>query len=123
MGLESLNSIGAYSTTGNIYEKTTQNPYVIDEKSTIIVRDSETGKTYKMTYREYIQFIQARFIEANSQGKKNSYELGSEKNGVRIVDVDNVAVIVDENNKVVCFGICFPSLAKAIQGTKTYCLC
>ena len=35
-----------------------------------------------------------------------------------IVDVDNVAVIVDENNKVVCFGICFPSLAKAIQGTK-----
>ena len=92
MGLESLNSIGAYSTTGNIYEKTTQNPYVIDEKSTIIVRDSETGKTYKMTYREYIQFIQARFIEANSQGKKNSYELGSEKNGVRIVDVDNVTV-------------------------------
>ena len=35
-----------------------------------------------------------------------------------IVDVDNVAVILDENNKVVCFGICFPSLAKAIQGTK-----
>ena len=32
-----------------------------------------------------------------------------------IVDVKHVAVIVDENDNVVCFGICFPSLAKAIQ--------
>lgn len=32
-----------------------------------------------------------------------------------IVDVKRVAVIVDENNKVVCFGICFPSIAKAVQ--------
>ncbi len=35
-----------------------------------------------------------------------------------IVDVKNVAVIVDENNKVVCFGICFPSLGKAVQKSK-----
>ena len=32
-----------------------------------------------------------------------------------IIDVKHVAVIVDENDNVVCFGICFPSLAKAIQ--------
>ncbi len=32
-----------------------------------------------------------------------------------IIDIKYVAVIVDENNKVVCFGICFPSLAKAVQ--------
>ncbi len=31
-----------------------------------------------------------------------------------IVDVKRVAVIVDENNKVVCFGICFPSIAKSL---------
>ena len=32
-----------------------------------------------------------------------------------IVDVRYVAVIVDENEKVVCFGLCFPSIAKAVQ--------
>lgn len=35
-----------------------------------------------------------------------------------IVNLKNVAVIVDENDKVVCFGICFPSLAQAIQKSK-----
>ena len=35
-----------------------------------------------------------------------------------IVNLKNVAVIVDENDKVVCFGICFPSLARAIQKSK-----
>lgn len=35
-----------------------------------------------------------------------------------IVNLKNVAVIVDENDKVVCFGICFPSLAKALQKSK-----
>lgn len=32
-----------------------------------------------------------------------------------IVDVKHVAVIVDENDRVVCFGICFPSIARAVQ--------
>ncbi len=32
-----------------------------------------------------------------------------------IVDVKHAAVIVDENDEVVGFGICFPSLAKAVQ--------
>lgn len=35
-----------------------------------------------------------------------------------IVDVKHVAVIVDENDNVVCFGICFPSIAKAVQKSK-----
>lgn len=35
-----------------------------------------------------------------------------------VVNVKNVAVIVDENDKVVCFGICFPSLGKAVQKSK-----
>ena len=35
-----------------------------------------------------------------------------------IVDVKNVAVILDKDDNVVCFGICFPSLAKAIQKSK-----
>ncbi len=32
-----------------------------------------------------------------------------------IVDLDHVAVILDENEKVICIGICFPSIAKAVQ--------
>lgn len=32
-----------------------------------------------------------------------------------IIDLRYVAAIVDENDKVVCFGICFPSLSKAMQ--------
>ena len=32
-----------------------------------------------------------------------------------IIDVRNVAVILDENNNIVCLGLCFPSIAKAVQ--------
>ena len=32
-----------------------------------------------------------------------------------IINIKYVATIVDENNRVVCFGICFPSIAKALQ--------
>ena len=32
-----------------------------------------------------------------------------------IVDLKHVAIILDENNKAVCIGVCFPSIAKAVQ--------
>ena len=32
-----------------------------------------------------------------------------------IVDIKYTAVIVDENDKIVCFALCFPSIAKAVQ--------
>lgn len=32
-----------------------------------------------------------------------------------IIDMRFVAVILDENEKIVCLGICFPSIAKAVQ--------
>jgi len=32
-----------------------------------------------------------------------------------IIDTEHVAVVLDENGKVVCLGICFPSIAKAVQ--------
>ena len=35
-----------------------------------------------------------------------------------IVDTKHVAIILDENNKAVCIGICFPSIAKAVQKSK-----
>lgn len=36
-------------------------------------------------------------------------------NFLLIVDTKHVAVVLDENDEVVCFGICFPSIAKAVQ--------
>ncbi len=39
-------------------------------------------------------------------------------NFMLIIDLRNVAVILDENDKVVCMGICFPSIAKALQKSK-----
>ena len=35
-----------------------------------------------------------------------------------IVDIKYVTVLLDENEKVVCFGLCFPSIAKPIQKCK-----
>lgn len=32
-----------------------------------------------------------------------------------IIDLKHVAVILDENEKVVCLGLCFPSIARAVQ--------
>ncbi|MBR2341129.1 MAG: hypothetical protein IKA72_01800 [Clostridia bacterium] len=32
-----------------------------------------------------------------------------------IVNVNNVSVILDKDDNVVCFGLCFPSIAKAVQ--------
>jgi hypothetical protein len=35
-----------------------------------------------------------------------------------IIDLDHVAAILDENDNVVCIGICFPSIAKAVQPSR-----
>ena len=35
-----------------------------------------------------------------------------------VVNPKQIAVIVDENDRVVCFGICIPSIAKALQKSK-----
>lgn len=32
-----------------------------------------------------------------------------------IVDLEHVAIILDENDRAVCIGVCFPSIAKAVQ--------
>ena len=35
-----------------------------------------------------------------------------------IIDLDHVAVILDEQDRIVCLGICFPSIAKAVQPSR-----
>jgi hypothetical protein len=36
-----------------------------------------------------------------------------------IIDLDHVAVLLDENDNVVLLGVCFPSIARAVQPSKT----
>ena len=38
-----------------------------------------------------------------------------EKNFLLIIDLNHVAVILDENDELVALGLCFPSIAKAVQ--------
>lgn len=47
------------------------------------------------------------FTEAMKKSLISSFKL--------IVNVKNVCVIVDENDRPVCFGLCFPSIGKALQ--------
>jgi len=35
-----------------------------------------------------------------------------------IIDLDHVAAILDEHDNIVCLGICFPSIAKAVQPSR-----
>ncbi|MBQ1820300.1 MAG: N-acetyltransferase [Clostridia bacterium] len=35
-----------------------------------------------------------------------------------IIDLEHVVCILDQNDKVVCLGLCFPSIAKAVQKSK-----
>ena len=35
-----------------------------------------------------------------------------------IIDLDHVAVLLDENDNLVCLGVCFPSIAKAVQPSR-----
>ena len=35
-----------------------------------------------------------------------------------VIDLKHVAVILDKNERVVCYGLCFPSIAKAVQKCK-----
>lgn len=50
------------------------------------------------------------FTEAMKQEIIQSFKL--------IADIKHVAIILDENNKAVCIGICFPSIAKAVQKSR-----
>lgn len=50
------------------------------------------------------------FTEGMKRGLISNFKL--------IIDLKHVAVVVDENDKVVCFGLCFPSIAKPVQKCK-----
>lgn len=39
-------------------------------------------------------------------------------NFMLIIDLNNITVLLDKNGRVVCFGLCFPSIARALQKSK-----
>lgn len=61
-----------------------------------------------LTYENLYQTVP--FTEKTKKMMINSFKL--------IVDIKYVTVILDENERVVCFGLCFPSIAKPIQKCK-----
>lgn len=73
---------------------------------------------------DFIKKYGNQFFEILDETYKNIYGTVPFTKGMKdmlisnfklIIDVKYVAVILDENNKVVCFGLCFPSIAKAVQ--------
>ena len=73
--------------------------------------------------REFIRKYADKFFDIIDKTYVDIYGSVPFTDGMRKMMIDNfklivkvkyVAVIVDENDNVVCFGICFPSIAKAI---------
>lgn len=103
-------------------------PDVVDER---IERISKLMlKRYKLrlsdckTTKEFIDRYANQFFEVMDKTYLDLYQnvpftdsMKKEmiENFKLIVDVKHVAVIVDESDKVVCFGLCFPSLASSLQ--------
>ena len=74
--------------------------------------------------KDFLNKYADQFFEILDETYKNIYGTVPFSEGMKkmlianfklIIDMRFVAVILDENNKVVCFGLCFPSIAKAVQ--------
>lgn len=103
-------------------------PEVVDERLDRI--SSLMMKRYKLSFaktkniNEFIKKYANKFFDILDKTYVDIYGSVPFTDGMRkmmiknfklIVDIKHVAVIVDENDNVVCFGICFPSIAKAVQ--------
>ena len=84
------------------------------------------GREGRATY-EFIKKYASKFFNIIDETYENIYGTVPFTDSMRKMMIDNfklivkvkyVAVIVDENDEVVCFGICFPSIAKAVQKSK-----
>lgn len=63
---------------------------------------------FKILDETYVAIYQSvPFTESMKKSLLESFNL--------IIDVNHVAVILDKEENIVCFGICFPSIAKAVQ--------
>lgn len=88
MGLDEINSVGKFGYNENLLG-TKNKSEKISYDSKIVIRDPKTGKVYIMTFAEYIKFLNRRQNQNNQQNQE-PYELGPNKNGVRIIAEENV---------------------------------
>lgn len=73
---------------------------------------------------DYIRKYADGLFELLDEGYKDLYGTVPFTDGMKkmmisnfrmIIDLDHVAVILDENDRVICMGLCFPSIAQAVQ--------
>ncbi len=106
-------------------------PKVVDERISKI--SSMMMKRYNLKFgeakntKDFIKKYANKFFDIIDETYVNIYGSVPFTDGMRkmmidnfklIVDIKHVAVIVDEHDNVVCFGICFPSIAKAVQKSR-----
>lgn len=103
-------------------------PKVIDEKferlSSVIMKRYHLHFGAAKTTKEFINRYADQFFEILDKSYENIYGSVPFTDGMKkmmidnfklIIDIKYVSVIVDENDKIVCFGLCLPSIAKAVQ--------
>lgn len=103
-------------------------PAVVDDRlerlSSLMMRRYKLHFGESKNTKDFLKRYSNQFFEILDETYKNLYGTVPYTDGMKkmiiasfrlIVDTKHAAVIVDENDKVVCFGICLPSIAKALQ--------
>ena len=76
------------------------------------------------TVQEYLDKYSEQFFDLLDQAYSSVYGAVPFTDGMKkmlmdnfkfIIDLKHIAVILDENDKLVCMGLCFPSIAAAVQ--------
>ncbi len=109
-------------------ERKLMRPKVIDERiervSNLMMKKYNLHWAKAKNTRDFLKKYADQFFEILDKTYENIYgtvplTYGMKKmlidNFKLIVDLKYVGVILDENEKVVCFGLAFPSIAKAVQ--------
>ena len=109
-------------------ERQLRAPKVIDERieriSSMMLKRNNLHFGEAKNTKEFLDKYADGFFEILDKTYENIYGTVPFTPGMKkmmidnfklIIDVKYVAVILDENDRVVCFGICFPSIAKAVQ--------
>lgn len=109
-------------------ERALRRPEVIDERieriSSLMMKKYNLHWGEYKTTKEFLRKYADQFFEILDETYDKLYGTVPFTKGMKkmlisnfklIVDVKYVGVILDENEKVVCFGLAFPSIAKAVQ--------
>lgn len=106
-----------------LYPPETPDPRIREMREKLLKRhrlhmsDAKTAKEFIRRYQDdFFRILDDTYAEIYGTvpfTEKMKQELV--KNFKLLIDVRYVAMVLDENEKPVCFGLCFPSIAKAVQ--------